>query len=227
MNQAFENLPNFRARQVTSLFRSRTDPIKWIPDSVVAAEIAYEEDRESYSEVRVDGRAPAGAPAIADSDYMGSLDKAWSSGDYETISHCVFSELADSDFHRVRVEHSDQGDLAVFEFKGPPEAQCLGVLVQSQISYPSYKGLLKAKAETGELVHVEVDATGLPATFPLDRAERSVDYGMIRIGGEQYLLPSTGYWFGCFRGTYSCFLNRMDFRDYRLFRTDSVVRFSK
>jgi hypothetical protein len=79
---------------------------------------------------------------------------------------------------------------------------------------------------TGDVVHVELEAVNMPAGFPLDRAERSVDFGMVRIGNEQFLMPITGYWFGCYRSTYSCFLNRMDFRDYRHFESDSTVRFS-
>ena len=118
VNEAFDALPNLRAKQVTSMFHSSAKPVKWIPDNVVAVEVAYEESRESYSDIHIDGKRPAGAPAAVDSDYIRSLDKAWSTGDFETISHCIFSELEDSDFHKVRTEHSDDGDLIVYEFSG-------------------------------------------------------------------------------------------------------------
>lgn len=225
VNDEFERLPNFRAKQVTSLFHSVSKPIKWIPDDVVAAEISYEDEHESYGDIRIDGKRPGNAPATADADYMRSLDKAWSTGDFETLSHCVFSELADADFQKVRTEHSDRGDLAVYEFMRPRPSICIGVLFKSEIAYPAYKGLMKISAQTSEVVHVELEATNMPAAFPLDRAERSADLQQIEIGGAQYPLPVTAYWFGCFRNSYSCFLNRMDFRDYRVFEANSTVQF--
>jgi len=225
VNEAFSRLPNLRAKQVTSLFHSASKPVKWIPDSVVTAEIGYEDDRESYSDIRVDGRKPADAPVTADSDYMRSFDKAWSTGDFETISHCVFSELTDSDFRLVDMEHDPAGDLAVYEFAGGRNSSCLGLKFKSEIAYPAYKGSLKVRAQTREVLHVELEATDIPRAFPLDRAERSVDFGMVRIGGEQYLVPTTSYWFGCYRSSYFCFMNRIDFRDYRRFKSDSTVQF--
>jgi len=95
----------------------------------------------------------------------------------------------------------------------------------SQVAYPSFKGSLKVRSATQEVMHVEMEATDMPKGFPLDRAERSVDFGVVRVGPEQYLLPTTGYWFGCYRNSYYCFLNRVDFRDYRHFESDSKVQF--
>ena len=156
---------------------------------------------------------------------MHSLGKAWSTGDFKTLSHCVFSELEDSDFSKVRTEHGEVGDLVVYEFSHGSPSTCISVLFRSQVVYPGYKGLLKVRTQTREATHVELEAADMPPAFPLDRAERSADFGTIGIGGEQYLLPTTAYWFGCFRNSYSCFLNRMDFRDYRRFEAKSTVRF--
>jgi hypothetical protein len=225
VNEAFERLPNFRARLVTSMFHSSTKKAKWIPNGVITAEISYE-GKEAYSEILVDGKRPANAPASGDADYMRSFNNAWSSGDFESIAHCVFDGLEDSDFHKAETEHGDQGDLVVYEFAGNRASTCIGVRSETQVAYPSYRGSLKVNAKTGDVVHAELEAIDVPKGFPLDRAERSVDYGLVQIGTERYLLPATGYWFGCYRNTYLCFMNRMDFRDYRRFSSDSVVRFA-
>jgi hypothetical protein len=226
VNEAFGRLPNFRARQVTSMFHSSSKKVKWVPNGVIAAEVAYEGDQESYSEIRVDGKRPVNAPAIGDAEYMRSFNNAWSTGDFEGIAHCVFSGLEDSDFHQSGTQHGDDGDVVVYEFAGGRSSTCVAVRSASQIAYPSYRGSLKVKAQTEEVVHIELEATEMPKGFPLDRAERSVDFGAVKIGTEQYLLPTTGYWFGCYRNSYACFLNRVDFRDYRRFTSDSVLRLS-
>jgi hypothetical protein len=223
---AFDRLPTFRAKLVTSMFHSTSKKVKWVPNGVISAEIAYEGEDERYSDVQVNGKRPVTAPAMADSEYMRSFNNAWSTGDFETISHCVFGGLQDADFHKAGTEHDAAGDLAVYEFAADRSSTCIAVRSESQVAYPSYKGSLKVRMATGDVVHVELEATDMPAGFPLDRAERSVDFRAVRIGSEQYLLPTTGYWFGCYRSTYSCFLNRMDFSDYRHFESDSTVRFS-
>ena len=225
VNSAFESLPNFRAKLVTSMFHSSTKAVKWVPNGVIAAEVAYEGRDEEYSEIQVNGKRPPTAPTIADSEYMRSFNNAWSSGDFETISHCVFAGLQDSDFHKAGTERDAQDELAVYEFSGSRASTCVAVRSESQVAYPSYKGSLKVRTQTGDVVHVELEATNMPSGFPLDRAERSVDFGPVRVGTEQYLLPTTGYWFGCYRDSYNCFLNRMDFQNYRHFKSDSVVRF--
>ncbi|MGP0072323.1 MAG: hypothetical protein ACLPWF_10355 [Bryobacteraceae bacterium] len=222
---AFDRLPNFRAKLITSMFHSTSKNVKWVPNGVIASEVAYEGENEQYSDIQVNGKRPSTAPATADSEYMRSFNNAWSSGDFETISHCVFEGLQDSDFHKVATELDAEGELAVYEFAGGRASTCIAVRSESQVAYPSYKGSLKVRMKTGDVVHVELEATDMPTGFPLDRAERSVDFGMVRIGAEQFLLPTTGYWFGCYRNSYSCFLNRLDFRDYRHFASDSTLKF--
>jgi hypothetical protein len=133
----------------------------------------------------------------------------------QSISRCVFSELEDSDFHASGVEHGDHGDALLFRFKGRRSSGCIALKFKSQIAYPAYSGNMTVDAQTNQVLHVELEATDVPAAFPLDRAERSLDLGTVNIGASEYRLPITGYWFGCFRSSYSCFMNRMDFRDYR------------
>jgi len=222
VNEAWERLPNLRAHQITSTYRSNGKNPKWIPNAVISSEVAYEGDREIYSEVEVDGKRPANAPLAADADYMRSFNNAWSTGDFETLTHCVFAGLEDADFHRV----ASRDDFVVYEFAGGRASTCIAVRSQSQIAYPAYRGSFKVNPQTQEVTHVELEATGMPKAFPLDRAERSVDFDTIEIANEKFLLPKTGYWFGCYRNSYACFLNRVDFRDYRRFGSDSTVRFA-
>lgn len=227
VDDAFERLPNFRAREVTSMFHSTTKKVKWVPNGVISAEIAYEEGLESYSDIQLNGKRPTDAPTSANADYMRSFHNAWSTGDFESIAHCVFSGLEDSEFRRAGTEHHADGDSEVYEFTGDRASTCVAVRSAAQVAFPSYRGSLKVKLDSQQVVHVELEATDLPKGFPLDRAERSVDFGLVQIGAEQYLLPTTAYWFGCYRNSYSCFLNRVDFREYRRFASESVVQFSK
>lgn len=221
---AFERLPNFRAKLVTSLFHSTSRRVTWIPAGVISAEVSYEGKDERYSDIEVNGRRPLTAPETADSEYMRSFNNAWSTGDFETISHCVFDGLENADFHAAGIRHKPNGDVALYQFAGSRASTCAAVRAESQVVYPSYKGSLEVDLKSGNVTHVELEATHVPAAFPLDRAERSVDFALVRIGDEQFLLPATGYWFGCYRNSYYCFLNRLDFRDYQHFETNSQLK---
>jgi hypothetical protein len=223
---AFERLPNFRAKLVTSMFHSTSRRVRWVPTGVIAAEVAYEGAEEQYSEIQVNGKRPATAPETADSEYMRSFHNAWSSGDFETISHCVFAGLADADFHPAGRRHKADGEVALYEFSGNRASTCAAVRAASEVVYPSYKGSLEVDPGTGNVTHLQLEATHVPPGFPLDRAERSVDFATVRIGGAQFLLPTAGYWFGCYRNSYYCFLNRLDFSDYRHFASDSELKFT-
>jgi hypothetical protein len=193
---------------------------------VVAAEMAYDGEREWYSDVRIDGRRPNSLPLMADANNIQhALDKAWSSGEFKTITHCVFSELGDSDFHRAGTESTDAGEVAVYAFAKEGPSTCMSVLFRSQMVYPAYKGILNVYIQTQTVIHIELQAKEMPLDFPLDRAERSSDLSTVGIGDERYLLPTAAYWFGCFRNTFSCFLNRIDFRNYRRFEAKSSIRF--
>lgn len=225
VENAFEHLPNFRANLITSMFHSNARHVTWVPTGVISAEIAYEGNNEQFSNVEVNGRRPPSAPDTADSEYMRSFNNAWSTGDFETIAHCVFDRLQDSDFHRVDVQRHVNEGVAVYEFAGSRASTCVAVRSESQVAYPSYKGSLKVSMKTGNVTHVELEATHIPSGFPLDRAERSVDFSEVGVGNQRFLLPTTGYWFGCYRNSYYCFMNRLDFRDYRHFESDTKVKF--
>lgn len=221
---AFEHLPNFRAKLVTSMFHSTSRRMTWIPAGVISAEVSYEGKDELYSDIEVNGRRPPTAPETADAEYMRSFNNAWSTGDFETIAHCVFDGLRDADFHLAGTRRKPNGDFALYEFSASRASMCAAVRAESQVVYPSYKGTLEVDLKTGNVMHVELEATHVPAAFPLDRAERSVDFALVRIGEEQFLLPTTGYWFGCYRNSYYCFLNRLDFRDYQHFESNSQLK---
>lgn len=218
-------LPNLRSKQVTSLFHSTSRPVKWIPQGVIAAEIAVEDRRESYTHLQINGRRPASAPETADATYVRTLDKAWSTGDFEGIANCVFSELQDTDFRRGGDQSVGDRRIVRYEFAGRRPSACVGVQHRSEVVYPGFKGRLDADPRTGEVVHIELEATDIPSSFPMDRAERSVDFKTFTIGGKPHLLPATAFWFGCFRNSSSCFLNRIDFTDYRRFQAESNVRY--
>jgi hypothetical protein len=74
-------------------------------------------------------------------------------------------------------------------------------------------------------MRIEMGARQLPQEFPLDTVESSVDYGAVRLGEGEYLLPVRAETLSCQRGTSYCSRNTIDFRNYHRFEADSSVTF--
>jgi len=63
----------------------------------------------------------------------------------------------------------------------------------------------------------------VPDNFPLDTIEWVVDYAPVRIGGQQYVLPVHAENLACWRGSFRCSKNTIDFRNYKKFTSESQV----
>jgi hypothetical protein len=217
-------LPNFRVRRLTSLFISSTQPIKWMPDAVLTAELSFQGGAEYFEDVKLNGsEISTGTGDLG--EHLEPMGKAWSSGEFGSVVSCAFSGHGNVDFHFARREQAGKDELLVYEFKGDGHSPCASVRDHSQIVYPPYRGLAKIDAASKEIVHIEIEATDIPSAFPLDRAERSIDFAPTSIGTPEYTLPTKAFWFGCHRASYQCFMNRIDFQNYRHFESDSSVRF--
>jgi hypothetical protein len=59
--------------------------------------------------------------------------------------------------------------------------------------------------------------------FPLDTAETVVEFGRVRIGGQEYLLPVHAESLSCERGTSNCSRNAIDFRNYHKYDASSNI----
>ncbi len=73
------------------------------------------------------------------------------------------------------------------------------------------------------MLRIETEAFNLPADFDLDTVEMTVDYGFVRIGGEEYLLPVASENLACWRGSNNCSRNKIEFRNYRKFGAESTI----
>jgi hypothetical protein len=92
---------------------------------------------------------------------------------------------------------------------------------------PGYSGSIWVEKETGHVLRVEMQADGIPKSFPMDKVEATVEYDMVRISGEPSLLPVHSENLGCERGTPYCSRNVIEFRNYHKFGSESTITFDK
>jgi hypothetical protein len=222
-----EVLPNLIVTRDTSMFLSSSRPPQWSPDGHVTAEVRYENQRESYREIQVDGQLHYEIPEADLGEFFQGLGKAWSGGESGGIVSCLFSPYAKGDFNFVRFDHVDDADVSVFSFALGAPNSCVSLKHGSQIAYPASRGSLWISTKSNDILRIEIEASGIPVEFPTDRSEKRIDYHRIEVGSTGYLLPVKAYYFGCLRGTYYCWMNHMSFQNYREFHADSTIRFGE
>lgn len=222
-----EVLPNLIVTRDTSMFVSSSRPPQWSPDGHVTAEVRYENQRESYRDIQVDGQLHYEIPETDLGEFFQGLGKAWSGGESGGIVSCLFSRYAKGDFKFVRFDYVDDAEVSVFSFALGAPNSCVSLKHGSQIAYPASRGSLWISTKSNDILRVEIEASDIPVDFPTDRSEKRIDYHHIEVGSTGYLLPIKAYYFGCLRGTYYCWMNRMNFQNYREFHADSTIRFGE
>jgi hypothetical protein len=88
-----------------------------------------------------------------------------------------------------------------------------------------YTGKVFIDADTGLVRRVVVQGAGLPREFALQSPAFSLEYGMVRIGADDYLLPLRSVL--QVRHLKKFVRNETVFRDYRKFEASSEIRFDK
>jgi len=220
-----EVLPNLIVKKDTSMFVCFSRPPQWSPNGHVIAEVRYEDQRESYREIQVDGQLHYENPEADLGEFFQGLGKAWSGGESGGIVSCLFSPYAKGDFNFVRFDHVDDAEVSVFSFVLGAPNSCVSIRRGSQIVYPASRVSLWISTKSNDILRVEIEASDIPIDFPTDRSEKRIDYHHIKIGSTGYQLPVQAHYFGCLRGTYYCWMNRMSFQNYREFHADSTIRF--
>jgi hypothetical protein len=215
-----QSLPNYVCRQVMARFASGTRADDWKAQDVVTAEVVYENGREDYRNVQINGKTVKRG--------MEELSGSWSTGEFGSILRDLFSRSTAARFS-LRKEAVIAGrTAAVYGYEVERPNSHWEVRMASQSVRPAYRGAVWIDKETGRTLRIEMEAADLPAAFPVDKAETTNDYEFVRLGdSRQYLLPVRAETLTCERGTSRCALNKIDFRNYRKYSGEAVISYDE
>jgi hypothetical protein len=214
-----ETLPNYVCQQFTSRYQNQSHVTSWQAIDVVSAEVVYEEGRESYRNLKINGKPVKKG--------MEELSGAWSTGEFGTLLRDIFSPATAAEFH-FRKDSTIAGmSAALYDFKVEHQNSHWHVQVASQSVFPAYKGSVWIDKKNGRVLRIEMQARNVPSEFPLDTVETVADYEYVRIGGgaQQFLLPVHSETLSCQRGTNYCSRNAIDFRNYKKYSGEATITF--
>ena len=207
-----QKLPNYICQQTTARYNSSVIPVNWVRQDVVSAALVYENGKEDYRDIAIDGKMQAGMKMI---DIRGNT----STGEFATV-------LLD-------VLHQSTG--AVFKLRGPstyefqvPQARSHWTILTSRGSVtPAYRGTIQVDTDTARVLRLEWEAVNLPPDFMLASMQSSVEYDYVNLGPERFLVAKHSEAVLCYRASASCSRNVIDWKDYHLYQSESKVIFDK
>jgi hypothetical protein len=211
-------LPNFFCQQVTTRYESDHPKQGWTALDIVTADVAYEDGRESYKNIKI-GNKPVNKG-------MEDIGGTRSSGEFASILEDLMSPDTSAIFRKGGTDTIHGRGTWVYSFEVPRERSHWRVEAAAQLYYPSFKGSVWIDKQTYRVLRIEQQAKNIPILFPFDAVETATDYDYIRLSTpEQFLLPVDAEVLSCMRGTSNCSRNKIEFRNYRKFGAESSVTF--
>lgn len=210
------HLPNFRCTQETHRF---TAALK-APDQLKEADsfkddLVYEDGRERYQRIEINGikaeNAQVETQGIHSRNEFGSMLRGLFDPDVAASYKWAGRAMAMGVLCQVfEIEVSKPKSNFMLNYGGRRELA-------------GYTGRVFIDEETGMVRRLTIQGTGLEKDFGLQSPALSLDYGMVKIGTEDYLLPLRSVL--QLRHAKAFVRNETVFRNYRKFEAESQIKF--
>jgi hypothetical protein len=218
--QYSSTLPDFFCRQVTTRYESDQPKDGWQALDTVTADVAYENGRESYKNIKIGNKA-------VNVESMEQISGSSSSGEFASILEDLFDPFTAASF-RKKGQDSIRGRSAyTYTYEVKRENSHWRIMTGAQLYYPAYRGTVWIDRETSRVLRIEMESRNVPVLFPFDKTETATDYDFVRLSTpEQFLMPVTAEVLSCETGSSRCLRNRIEFRNYRKFGAESDITFN-
>jgi hypothetical protein len=200
---------------MTTRYQSETRTPSWSAMDVVSAEVVYENGKESYRNIKINNKL-INKP-------MDQIPGSSSRGEFGSTLRDLFSPATAADFRYRRDSIAAGLPSAVYDFSVERKNSHWETRIGGQSIFPAYKGSVWIDKKSMRVLRIEMQARSIPEEFPLNTVEWVVDYEFVRIGTAQFLLPVHAENLSCWRGSFTCARNTIDFRNYRKFTSESQI----
>ena len=214
-----EGLPNYVCQEMTTRYASETRVPSWNVIDVVSAEVVYENGKESYRNLAINGKPTKKPPEESG---------AWSTGEFGTILANLFSPGTDAAFQYAQDDTIAHLAASVYDFQVARPRSSWKIWVPGQYILPAYKGSVWIDKQSAHALRIEMQAKDIPEEFPRISVETAVDFEYISLGTpEKFLLPVHAEVLSCARGSNECDRNVIEFRNYHKFTGQSTIKFNQ
>jgi hypothetical protein len=213
-----DQLPNFLCVQETHRF---TAPAK-TPDQLKEAdsyqdELIFEGGKERYRRLETNGEKVDAAP---------TEDKGVSSrNEFGSLLHGLFDPDVAATYRWAGRSMAVGALCQVFEFEVSRAKSNFVLRHGNEVAAVAYTGRVFIDEESGMVRRLTIQGVGLAKDFTLQSPALSLDYGMVKIGEKDYLLPLRSSL--QLRQGKVFVRNETVFRGYRKWSAESQIKFGK
>ncbi len=210
-----ENLPNFTCEQHVKRNESEDRAKTWKLKDRVFVDVVYSNGVENYINAKHNGKPiKKGSPLDSGS---------WSTGEYGTIQKDVLAHNTDAKFRYEKDSTFGGRAVALFSYTVQRPNSHWKVTGDKETLMPAYRGQIWVDKENKRILRIEMQARQIPKEFQFDAVDMTVDYGTVKIGGKEYVMPVRAENLACQRYSLRCTKNETEFKNYKQFSAESTV----
>ena len=213
--------PDFRCTELVTRYeapapKQKGGEVRWKLHDKLEEVLRFLEGKERHTLIFVDGKPTHYThESLAGMRSDGLLQ-------FVMVPNWIFGPQARTRFDWVRWETISGRRLAVFAFQTPLAIETRPLANEDRSFLVSYHGLIFADPESGEMARLEawMDA---PKDFPFQEDSFEIDYGVVRISTQEFLLPVRAV--GELRDGRLLTKNEIQFTGYQKYEADVTVTF--
>ncbi|MGO9232266.1 MAG: hypothetical protein ACLQKA_23975 [Bryobacteraceae bacterium] len=210
------HLPNFRCTRETHRFSGLAAKPETIRETKsFRGELTFEDGRESYRIVQIDGDKTDAT--------LADVNGVRSRGEFGSLLAGVFDKDVNATYKWAGRAMAMGVLCQVFEFAVPRSRSNITLTYNARPEAAAYTGRVFIDEETGMVRRITILGSELPPDFGLQAPSFSLEYGMVRIGTDDYLLPLRSVM--QIRQLKMVVRNESVFREYRKFEAQSGIKF--
>jgi hypothetical protein len=218
-----KHLPNFFCVEVT---RQNVDPNggeNYRSSGTIWAKVGFNEGRDYYNVYSVNGKL---TETTMDNVKTGG---ATSQGEFGSMMRELFEPHSQAEINWDHWATLRGRRMAVFNYSIDSAHSAFSITSGSnktdeQRIVTAYRGLIYVDANTGEIDRIKFEAVDIPRTFPVSAATEILDYDLVPISGQQFVLPTTAKLL--MKAGRENSKNEIEFRAYRKFDTDTFIKYN-
>jgi len=217
-----KNLPNFFCVEVTRRYVDPNAGTSYRSNGTILARVGYNEGVEHYNVYSINGK-------LEDT----TMDKvkaggAVSTGEFGSLLREIFEPASEAEFNWDHWATLRGRRMAVFNYFIDSGHSKWSITYGSdktdeQRIITAYKGLVYADANTGEVGRIRFIAVDIPRSFPVQETSETLDYDLVEISGNKYVVPLSATLL--MKAGREASKNEIEFRAYRKFETDTNIKY--
>jgi len=214
-----KKLPNFFCVEVTRQFVDPNGAANYRNAGTILAKLGYNDGQSQYKVYSINGKL------VDTTMEQVKTGGATSTGEFYHLMQTIFDPVSETDFHWDHWAKLRDRRMAIYNYfiDSAHSIWYLEDKNSDQRIKTAYKGLIYADPSTGEIDRITFEAVDLPKSFPINKTSEVLDYDLVTIQGQPFVLPlSAKLWMKSGRESSK---NEIEFRMFRKFEADSFIKY--